>query len=147
ATFLDEAVELLQPYRFALVFENKLVPGYVTEKIVNAFLAGSIPIYWGSRAVLDLFNPEAFVYANEIQGAGDDYLPQDPLLGLERVVDFVMKLALDANGLRRMATAPVVDAARLQRYFSWHRSVRQGLLGDKVLGASLPTRISEALTG
>ena len=23
--------------------------GYVTEKIVNAFLAGCIPIYWGSR--------------------------------------------------------------------------------------------------
>ena len=23
--------------------------GYVTEKIVNAFLAGCIPVYWGSR--------------------------------------------------------------------------------------------------
>ena len=43
------------------------MPGYVTEKIVNAFLAGSIPIYWGSRAVLEIFNPESFIYANAIQ--------------------------------------------------------------------------------
>ena len=60
--------------------------GYVTEKIVNAFLAGCIPIYWGSRresllgkkkwnfcgflsarSVLDIFNPDSFIFANEIQ--------------------------------------------------------------------------------
>ena len=37
--------------------------GYVTEKIVLAFLAGSIPIYYGDRKHVNyLFNPDAFVY-------------------------------------------------------------------------------------
>ena len=38
---------MLEPFRFAMAFENANVSGYVTEKIVNAFLAGAIPIYWG----------------------------------------------------------------------------------------------------
>ena len=54
AGYLDELVEWYSPYRFALVFENKDWPGYVTEKIVSAFLAGAIPIYWGNKAVLDM---------------------------------------------------------------------------------------------
>eukprot|EP00931_Biecheleriopsis_adriatica_P007581 TRINITY_DN108851_c0_g1_i1.p2 TRINITY_DN108851_c0_g1~~TRINITY_DN108851_c0_g1_i1.p2 ORF type:complete len:247 (-),score=46.81 TRINITY_DN108851_c0_g1_i1:15-755(-) len=147
ATFLDEAVDLLLPYRFTLVFENKLVPGYVTEKIVNAFLAGSIPIYWGSRAALEIFNPDALVYANDIQvqGVSDDYSPQDPLLNLELVAEHVMELASDEAALQMMATAPAISEDQLKRYFSWHRSVRNELTGEAA--QLLPHRLSEALRG
>lgn len=144
AAFLDEAVTLYQPYRFALVFENKLVPGYVTEKIVNAFLAGAIPIYWGSSSVKDIFNPGAFLYANELQGPGaDDRAAFDPLQGLERVAEAAASLAEDDSALRRMATAPVVSEAQLQRYFSWHRDVRLG--GEAALPQRLAASLAEAL--
>lgn len=43
-------------YRFALVMENAKTKGYLTEKIANAFLAGSIPIYYGTEEVFDVFN-------------------------------------------------------------------------------------------
>lgn len=33
-------MELYRSFRFAMVFENRLSPRYVTEKIVNAFLSG-----------------------------------------------------------------------------------------------------------
>ena len=35
----------------------------------------------GSRAALDMFNPDSFVYANDVMGAGDDYAGADPLVG------------------------------------------------------------------
>ena len=41
----------LQPYRFALVMENADAPWYVTEKILNAFAAGAIPVYYGTEDV------------------------------------------------------------------------------------------------
>jgi len=55
--------------------ENQDSPGYITEKIINAFAAGAVPIYWGTREVFDLFNRNAFIY----------YDPVAPLLALNAV--------------------------------------------------------------
>src|SRR5205823_5635555 len=53
---------ILNHYRFALVMENINKEGYVTEKIINAFRAGAIPIYWGGNGYADkIFNPKAFI--------------------------------------------------------------------------------------
>ena len=49
-------------FRFAIAFENRKINWYITEKLVNAFLGGTIPLYWGAKEVLDVFNPEAFIY-------------------------------------------------------------------------------------
>ena len=49
-------------YRFCLVLENTKKDGYVTEKIINAFLGGCVPIYYGTEDVFQLFNIKAFVY-------------------------------------------------------------------------------------
>lgn len=145
--FLDEAVELLKPYRFSLAFENKLVPGYVTEKIVNAFLADSIPIYWGSKAVLDMFNPDAFIYATDLQanpaGSHSDFSPGDPLVGLDRVVAQVARIAEDETVLRRISTAPILNDAQLQKYFSWHRSV--GNYNPASADDRIPSRLAQAV--
>ena len=49
-------------YRFCLVLENTKKDGYITEKIVMAFLAGCIPVYYGTKQVFDMFNAKAFIY-------------------------------------------------------------------------------------
>jgi Glycosyltransferase family 10 (fucosyltransferase) C-term len=51
-------------YRFVLAMENRAARGYNTEKIINAFQAGSIPIYYGTTEVFDVFNARAFVFYN-----------------------------------------------------------------------------------
>lgn len=48
-------------HRFAIAFENTSYPGYTTEKIVEAFASGCIPIYYGDPSVTRDFNPKAFV--------------------------------------------------------------------------------------
>lgn len=39
--------ETLKEYNFTLAFENADYNGYITEKIIHAFMAGTIPLYWG----------------------------------------------------------------------------------------------------
>ncbi len=41
----------LEQYKFNLCFENSSYPGYLTEKLFDAFSAGCIPIYWGDRSL------------------------------------------------------------------------------------------------
>lgn len=43
---------VLADYRFTIAFENEEHPGYTTEKMVDAWRAGSVPIYWGDPAVV-----------------------------------------------------------------------------------------------
>lgn len=54
-------VDFLKNYKFTIAFENASMSGMVTEKIVQAFEAGTIPIYWGDATVTKLFNPKAFI--------------------------------------------------------------------------------------
>lgn len=47
-----EKVHTLKKYRFCIYFENThTTPGYITEKIFDAFAAGCVPIYWGPENV------------------------------------------------------------------------------------------------
>lgn len=51
----------MRAYKFAIVYENAVVPGYLTEKIFDAFFAGCVPIYRGAPDVLDYLPPETFI--------------------------------------------------------------------------------------
>jgi hypothetical protein len=47
--------------KFILALENSKGDGYITEKIVNAFYSGAIPIYYGDSNINNFFNKEAFI--------------------------------------------------------------------------------------
>ena len=49
-------------YRFALCYENiKDVPGYITEKLFDAFFSGTVPVYRGADNVTDHIPAGCFV--------------------------------------------------------------------------------------
>lgn len=52
---------LNNPHKFAITFENSLYKYYCTEKLMDAFLVGSIPIYWGDPKVNEDWNSKAFI--------------------------------------------------------------------------------------
>lgn len=54
--------EFLASCRFNIAFENQAIPGYVTEKLVEAFLTHCIPIYWGAPDVARDFLTESFLH-------------------------------------------------------------------------------------
>lgn len=51
----------LQQFAFNLCPENGMHPGYYTEKIPEAFMAGCLPITWADENVRVDFNPNAFI--------------------------------------------------------------------------------------
>jgi Glycosyltransferase family 10 (fucosyltransferase) C-term/Fucosyltransferase, N-terminal len=50
-------------YRFCLAFENSIAVDYVTEKIFDPLLAGSIPIYRGAANVADFVPENSYIDA------------------------------------------------------------------------------------
>jgi len=60
----DAAVQTYKRYKFVITFENRQLKGYLTEKIMNALLAGVIPIYFGAPDVAKYLNPKRFVFCD-----------------------------------------------------------------------------------
>jgi hypothetical protein len=53
--------DVLQRYAFNLCPENSLYPGYITEKIPEAFFAGCVPLTWVDPNIKCDFNPRAII--------------------------------------------------------------------------------------
>jgi hypothetical protein len=54
--------------KFTIAFENESHPGYTTEKLAEAMLAGSTPIYWGDPLVGRDFDTTSFLSAHDTPG-------------------------------------------------------------------------------
>lgn len=52
---------VLSQYKFAICFENAIASGYVTEKILDCFMAGVIPVYLGAPEINKLIPRNAFI--------------------------------------------------------------------------------------
>lgn len=63
---ISDKLDFDSKHKFAICFENKQQENYVTEKIVQAFAAGCIPIYRGDPNVSTIFNENAFLNGNDI---------------------------------------------------------------------------------
>ena len=79
--------EILQQYAFNLCPENGIYPGYVTEKIPEAFAAGCLPITFVDESVSVDFNSKAFM--NLAPMLGNNFEELDGLLKLkDRLEDY-----------------------------------------------------------
>lgn len=65
-------LDVLSQYKFSLCFENSIYPGYFTEKLLHAKVAGTIPLYYSDLSMVEDFNPKCCVNVNEI-GLDDLY--------------------------------------------------------------------------
>ena len=62
---VDDKFDFQVKHKFSIAFENSSHRGYCTEKIVEAFAAGTIPIYWGDPCVTEIFNERAMVIVKD----------------------------------------------------------------------------------
>ena len=70
----------LAPYRFSVVIENLQEPNYFTEKIVDAVLCETVPIYWGCPNIGDFFDPKALIICNTVAELKDAITSADASL-------------------------------------------------------------------
>ena len=54
-------IEFLSSYKFSISMENSEGDGYISEKIIDAFIAGTIPIYYGDYMLDEYINPKSFI--------------------------------------------------------------------------------------
>jgi hypothetical protein len=59
--FIEKKYQALDPYRFHLVIENHYGPHVWSEKLADAFLGYTVPIYYGCPNVLDYFPEDSLV--------------------------------------------------------------------------------------
>lgn len=59
--FWTSKQDVVKEYKFMIAFENTDMDGWVTEKMLDAFMARSVPIYYGSSSINKEFNPKAFI--------------------------------------------------------------------------------------
>lgn len=58
-------VEFEMKHKFSMAIENSCRNGYTTDRIVNGFMANTIPIYWGNPAIGKEFNTKRFINCHE----------------------------------------------------------------------------------
>jgi hypothetical protein len=105
---------VLRDFAVNLCPENSLYPGYYTEKIVEAYGAGCLPVSWTDPHVRVDFNPAAFVNAFDFAATGYEAglrrsltrdaiaaCAEQPLLlekpRIEPLVEFLEKVVADAR--------------------------------------------------
>lgn len=62
----QDRVKPFEPYRYSIVIENCQYPGYFTDKIIDCFATGTIPIYWGDPEMFKHFDIEGYYRWNSI---------------------------------------------------------------------------------
>ncbi len=55
----------LNPYMFSIAMENGDYPIMYSEKITDCFATGTIPIYYGTSKISEVFNPEGIIMLND----------------------------------------------------------------------------------
>jgi alpha(1,3/1,4) fucosyltransferase len=63
---VNEKKPTLEKYKFCICYENaRDIPGYITEKIFDCFIAGCVPIYWGACNVRQHIPGDCFIDKRE----------------------------------------------------------------------------------
>lgn len=64
--FSSEFHNFISNYKFMICFENSSKINYFTEKLINAYYNGTIPIYWGCQNIEDYVNMDSILYLKPI---------------------------------------------------------------------------------
>lgn len=60
--YVDDKIATLRSYKFCICYENmKNIPGYISEKILDCFSAGCVPVYWGASNIENYIPANCFI--------------------------------------------------------------------------------------
>lgn len=79
---IEDKLPTLARYKFTVLFENSVFPGYVDIKFLDAFVTGTVPVYLGAPDVADYVPPECFIDMRDFkaEGGGYDYAKLEKFL-------------------------------------------------------------------
>ena len=71
--FLKDKFSVARNYKYTVCFENDLYPGYVTEKLLESYITGTVPIYWGDLGNDQSINRDSFINMKDF-GTMDEFV-------------------------------------------------------------------------
>jgi len=64
---IGNKIQGLKDYMFQVVVENQRVNSYFTEKLIDCFVTGTVPIYWGFEKAHQFFDPKGMLFINNAE--------------------------------------------------------------------------------
>ncbi len=55
-------IDGIKDYMFSIVIENGIYDSYWTEKITDCFATGTIPVYFGTKKITDVFDSDGIIF-------------------------------------------------------------------------------------
>ncbi len=92
---VPDKLEFQKRHKFSIAFENSGHNGYTTEKIVQAFAAQTVPIYFGDSKVTDVFNEKAFINCHDFDS-------------FDKVIEQVKKIDSDDSLYYKIISEPAL---------------------------------------
>ena len=96
---IADKMGFLRQHHFNIACENSSSPGYITEKLIDPILAGSIPIYWGAPDVHHDFDPRCMINVSDYGS-------------LDELTEAVLRIDADPDARRRILESPVFPGNR-----------------------------------
>ena len=99
-----------EDYKFIIAMENKYKKGYLTEKILNAYLNGAIPIYWGcSDSVSKFFNKDTYIDLRDFAS------PED-------CIKYILDLSQDKEKMLHIQKKNIFKNGKIPEMFKFYDS-------------------------
>lgn len=66
----DGKIIALAPYSFTIIIANTRIDEWVTDQLPDAMLVGTIPIFWGTKAIGKYFNADGIIQFDTVDELG-----------------------------------------------------------------------------
>ena len=95
---VSNKIEFLSQYKFSIAMENSKGDGYISEKIIDSFNAGTIPIYFGDYIIDEFINPKTYIL---VKGVAD----------INKKIEYIKRIDKDDNlYISFLKEKPIIDS-------------------------------------
>ena len=98
---IESKLEFQKKHKFVIAFENTSTSGYTTEKIVGAFAANAVPIYWGNPQISREFNSESFINCHDF-----GLTEKGEQEAIDKIIEEVKRIDQDEELYLKMLSTP-----------------------------------------
>ena len=108
-----------QDFRYSLLMEDANIFGLITERIIDGFMSGTVPIYYGTPEIFDIFNAKAFIYFD--------------INNPKQALDRIQYLEEHPDAYQQLLNEPILAHGKtIEKYFSFDDSIGNGVLKRRV---------------
>ena len=93
-------------YRFGLIYENCVFPGWVSEKLFDCMAVDCVPVYWGAPDITDFVSSDSFVDRRNFQSD-------------EELADYLMSMTEAEYNTFRDAMRVYLSSEQFKQHFSF----------------------------